>query len=169
MTPVSFSQKDELSTLQDKIRIMQKYGSRLNDEQIEYCLEEERRIARRPEEKRLMMERAAADRIRVELEKRKIVSDELGKRIFVSLNKARLKNLTADCDVPCPECGGSLNHGTSAAMEIADLLRGETNKGYSYIYRMSEGPITQGIPCIHTGGSCTHCGAGVEVLVQLVL
>lgn len=164
------SQKDEVSALKDKLRIMQKYGTHLSDEQIAERIELEERAARHKEENLLNIERRKADRAQIESENRRIASAELGKRIIVSINKTRIETLNPDCGIPCPECGGNVGHATLALMEIADLIRSYgKNHMYDLIDTMCHGAKNEGIPCIHTGGSCAHCGAGVDVLVQLVI
>lgn len=163
------SQKDEISALRDKIRVIQKHGAGLDDDQMEHCLEQERIKALQPEMERQRLERQAADAAIKRKEQQKVASAELGKRIIVSIDRARIKTLNPDGSVPCPHCNASLGHATTALMEIVDLIRG--GKGgdlYNLIGEIRFASF-QGIPAAHSGGVCSHCGAGVEVLVQLVL
>lgn len=159
--------KEEIS-LEDKVRVLQKYGGCLTDEQIAEHLELEDRRARHAIENEKRIEQAAAEQIRIEAEKRKIARDEMGKRIIVSLNKTRIKGLNADGSVPCPACGECLPAATGALLEVADLFRGAGDL-YGLIGRMYVGAKPSGIPCIYTGATCPHCGTGVTVLVQMVI
>ncbi len=155
---------DEIAALHDRIRIMQKFGTRISDEQIAEQLELEQRAARHAIELEKNIERSAQDRIRIDREVRQIARDELGKRIFVSLNKTRIMNLDVDGNVPCPGCGRAFPEGTNALMKIADLLRDNANP-----YDLIGWGGFRGVPYVYTGGSCPHCGAGASVLVQLVI
>lgn len=154
--------------IEDKVRIMQKFGTGLSDEQIAEQLELEQRRARRLIENEKRVEQAAAEQVRIDEERRKIAQAELGKRIIISVNRQRVKTLDGDGNVLCPECGSNFALATGAVLEIAELVRAHQNP-YDLIGRMHIGAKPHGVPCIYTGGPCPHCGAGATILVQLVI
>lgn len=155
-------------SLEDKVRILQKYGGRLTDEQITEYLELEERRARNVIENEKRAERVAADQKRIAAEIRQIARDNIGKRIILSINRERVNSLNADGSVPCPACGEDFHTATGALLEMADLLRSHPDP-YALIGRMYIGAKPSGIPCIYTAGTCSHCGAGASILVQLVI
>lgn len=165
--PPLSSEKDELTILQDRLRIAARIGHVPNDEEFAYYQAEEKRRAEAPERKRLIKERAAAERDRIAAENRKIARDKIGKQIFLSINREKVSSLNADGSVPCPACRGDFAPATDALMGIANMLRGNPDP-YNLLRSGGLGAC-QGVPCIHTSGHCPHCGAAAEILVQMVL
>lgn len=154
--------------IEDKVRLMQKFGTGLTDEQIAEQLELEQRRERRRVTEENRVKQAADEQLRAEDERREIAREEIGKKIVVSVNRQRVTTLSADGGVPCPACGSNLGPATGAVLEIAELVR--THKDmYLLVARMIRGAKPSGVPCIYTGAPCPHCGAGVEILVQLVI
>jgi hypothetical protein len=154
-------------TLEDKVRIMQKFGLNLTDEQIAEQIELEQRRALRAinEEKRI--EQMAADRVRIEDERKKIALAEIGKKIIVSVNRQRVKGLNADGSIPCQTCGSNFAPATGALLEIAEVVR--VNKDLHALVGRLRGVKPQGLPCVAGGGKCPHCGTGASYLIQLVI
>jgi hypothetical protein len=165
--PPLSSEKDELTILQDKLRIAAKIGHVPTDEEFAYYQAEEKRRAEAPERKRLIKERAQDERDRIAAENRKISQEQFGKRIFLSINHERVDGLNADGSVPCPACGGDFAPATDALLQVANMLRG--NPDPYNLLRSGGFGACQSVPCIHTSGHCPHCGTAAEILVQMVV
>ncbi|KUG05589.1 hypothetical protein ASZ90_016985 [hydrocarbon metagenome] len=161
------SREDELRKLQDKLRMLQKYGT-LTDEQIEDRLALERWKADAPERKRQMAAARLAEQARIDQETRAIARAELGKRIVVSLNRQRISALHPDGGVLCPECGADFAPATVAVLTIANLIRGGGDPE-NYVARLMSGYAELGAPIIHTSAPCPQCGVNTVFTVQLVI
>ena len=161
----------ELQRLKDVDRVRSKYGN-IKSEEIDQRLAEEKDMDRRRAESKKIDAETRQNEIRIDAETRALACELVKKgSMIISVGGHRLKSITPDLLILCPECGKPQADLSERVYQFAKIWYWSAASSIvdSFTVYSARSPLTEQGVRAHIQHNCIYCRKPIRGIIQVVV